>query len=361
MIRVRLRVEARAPRVGKSAAALAGCAITATLLAAFPAAAAEPAASGSLIPPLLESAGRGLIPPGMPALLAPESNRSASEPDPPGSGGPTSSDPAQGAGAPPSPAPSSAPSAEQGTPPPSATAGGVRYTPNQVLYEQARGLIEERKFAKARDILKEIGLREPVAPSLDPLVKLATADAHFFDSGIENLIEAQSRYAQFVSFYPLHDLAGYAQFQMGICYLKQSPGSSLDQTYSRKAIEEFDKVRILSPSSRYVEAAEEMKQRALVKLARHDYEVGLFYYKRKAWQGAISRFRGILEEFPRYEPADGVCYYLGLALLRSGNEEEGRIYLEKLTRDYPGSPFAEDAKKHLNQPPSAPEKTATKD
>ena len=222
-------------------------------------------------------------------------------------------------------------------------------TPNQTLYEQGLSLIAKRKFENARKSLGEVGTRESAPPALDALVKIALADSYFYQAGLDNLIEAQSRYGQFVSFYPSHEMASYAQFQVGICYLKQSPQPHLDQTFTRKAIEEFDKVVRLDPRGRYVLPAEEMRESCRQKLAQHDYDVGRFYIRRKAWSGAIARFKDVLENYPRYNGADGVYYYLGYSLMKSGNYADSVIYLEKMVRDYPKSQFVSDAKEVLGK------------
>ena len=222
-------------------------------------------------------------------------------------------------------------------------------TPNEDLYERGRKLIEQRRFFQARKALSEIGTRETQSAALDPLVKIALADSYFYQSGPENLIEAQSRYSQFVSFYPSHELAGYAQFQVGICNLLQSPVAHLDQTFTRKAIEEFDKVPKIDPNGRFARPAEQMRERCNEKLAEHDYQVGVFYYKRKAYAGAIARFKNVLESYPRYSETDAVYFHLGMALVNSGNGTEGGIYLEKLVRDYPTSRFASEAKAALER------------
>ena len=202
---------------------------------------------------------------------------------------------------------------------------------------------------KAREALGQIGTSEAQNPDLDPLVKIATADSYFYDAGIANLIEAQSRYTQFLTFYPSSPLAPYAQFQIGMCYLKQSPQPHHDQTYTRQAIDEFEKVRKIDPGGRFTRASEEMRDRCTSKLAAHDYQVALFYYRRKAWPAVVSRFKGLLESYPHFERADAVYFHLGLSLIRSGNEPEGRVYLEKVSRDFPSSKYASAARQHLSR------------
>lgn len=221
-------------------------------------------------------------------------------------------------------------------------------TPNQVLYERARSLIDARRFERARESLTQIGTKEVQSPALDPLVKIALADSYFYQPGIANLIEAQSRYTQFLAFYPSNPRVGYAQFQVAMCYFKQSPQPHHDQTYTRKAMEEFEKVRKIDPNGHYVRASNLMRDRCLDKLADHDFQVGLFYFKRKAYDGVVSRFRELLDTYPRYERSDRIYYYLGLALVRSGEAAEGRIYLEKVQRDFPESRFARKARGNLD-------------
>jgi outer membrane protein assembly factor BamD len=220
-------------------------------------------------------------------------------------------------------------------------------TSNQELYDQAVQMIAERKFEKARDFLSRIGTREAVEIGLDPLVKLAIADSYFYQPGIENVIEAEARYTQFVNTYPTHQQAGYAQFQLGICNLLQSPSSYLDQTYTSRAIDEFNKVQAVDPTSRFVRPADQMRERAQSKIAMHYYEVGVYYFKHKAWLGAVGRFKGLLEGFPQFRQSDGAYYYLGVALIRWGSDAEGRIYLQKLIKDYPDSRFAKKAAEYV--------------
>jgi len=222
-------------------------------------------------------------------------------------------------------------------------------TPNQTLYEKGLSLITQRKYEAARKTLTEVGTREVTPPELDSLVKIAIADSYFYQTGIENLIEAQSRYNQFVSFYPSHPMASYAQFQIGVCYLRQSPQPHLDQTFTRRAMEEFDKVAHFDPRGRYVLSAMQMRENCVQKLAQHDYDVGRFYIRRKAWNGAIGRFKEILENYPTYLATDGVYYNIGYCLIKAGNDADAEIYLQKIVRDYPASRYVPEAKEALDK------------
>jgi len=77
--------------------------------------------------------------------------------------------------------------------------------------------------------------------------------------------------------------------------------------------------------------------------------VGRFYLKRKKYLAAADRFRGVLEHYPHYDEIDKVYLHLGQALLRSNNEAEARVYLDKLVTDYPDGRYAEEARKALDR------------
>ena len=233
--------------------------------------------------------------------------------------------------------------------------GGKKKRPvrpsSEEQYRTATALMQKGKYFRARQILSDIGFRELQDTTLDPLVKLALADAYFLDGGIANIIEAQSRYEQFLNFYPSHEKAAYAQYQIGFCLFKQSAKPSNDQEYTRRALVEFEKVRGINPSSDYVAQADQMMDKCREKLARHEFIVGLFYLERKACAAAAGRFREILKEYPHFSDAAGAHYYLGESLLCSNNVEEGKIYLSKLINDYPNSEYAAKAREVLASRP----------
>lgn len=214
---------------------------------------------------------------------------------------------------------------------------------NASLYRVAQSQVQRGKYIKARKTLGLMGIAEPIEPELDPQVKLATADAFFFQGGGLNIIEAQSRYQQFLNFYPTHPLAPYAQFQLGQCLLVQSEAPANDQEFTLRAIDEFRKVADLDPRSAYARAAVDRLRLAQDKLARKEWIVAAFYAKRKRWPAVVSRLQTLLRDYPGYAGRGEVFLMLGQALLETGSVTEGRIYLEKLRADEPGSELGERA------------------
>jgi outer membrane protein assembly factor BamD (BamD/ComL family) len=96
-----------------------------------------------------------------------------------------------------------------------------------------------------------------------------------------------------------------------------------------------------------------MVQQAEDKLAEHEWIVAKFYAKGKRWKAVIGRLETLLESYPAYTDKEKVYYQLGQALIMNENLIEGRIYLEKLLKDYPSGVYAESTRRLLER--SAPQ------
>ena len=218
---------------------------------------------------------------------------------------------------------------------------------NQELYDLAMRRIDKGSHYKARLLLEKLLKRANVEPSLVALAQLGLADAYYGKKGLLNLTEAMSRYSSFLTFYPTHEMAAYAQYRLGLCHLQQVLAADRDQRETHTAIEEFRRVQSVFPDSPYVDLAAEKIQEGSDLLAEHEYRVGVFYYDQKAYLGAIDRFLNILDKFPRYTRKDRLYFHLGVSLLRTERTEEGEIYLLKLMETYPKSRHSTRARTFL--------------
>lgn len=226
---------------------------------------------------------------------------------------------------------------------------------NEELYREARGLIESRRFTEATQRLGDVGMVSPVAESLDPMVKLALADAYFFQSGTANAIEAQSRYEQFMNFYPLHAMSSYARFQAGACLLRQANDATNDQEYARRARDHFTAMlRDLPPADPWRVAAMQALARSQDMLAEHEWLVASFYGRKGKNLGKIQRLTLLVENYPASRRREQAMYELGRAHREVGDEPQARLAFERLLADYPGSRWADDAREELAKIAAAP-------
>jgi outer membrane protein assembly factor BamD len=218
------------------------------------------------------------------------------------------------------------------------------------LYQRGLDLLEQGKYLSSVEALREIDWRFAGANrnELEPLVKLALADATFYQDTIIALIDARQMYLDFVTLYGDHRLAPYAQFQSGMCSLKQVRSPSKDQTQTFSAFRDLRQVLRRYPNSLYARAAQDMIRQAEGTLAEHEFLIGRFYMKRKFYVAAQERFRNIVDQYPSYAQKEKVYFYLGQTLLLNDNEVEARIYLGKLISDFPDGNYVQQAHKALN-------------
>lgn len=226
------------------------------------------------------------------------------------------------------------------------------------LVEKGQALLERRKFFRARTVLEKVLGREDATREIVADVNLLIADAYFHDGGIINLAEALSRYTSFLTFYPTHEKSDYAQFQLGLSYLKQALGPDKDQSTTRKALDAFREVERTHPASDWVDRAREQILVCRQRLAESEMRVALFYTKRGAWPGAIDRYRKILEDYPSYSELDRTYFELARALEETNRREEALLYFQRILEKFPQSRYASEARDALGSEAKPPERTA---
>ena len=211
--------------------------------------------------------------------------------------------------------------------------------PPQEAYDLAIEKMAKKKYAQARTMLQEILPR--VAPEdreLLPKVQLAIADAFFKDGGSLNYGESLNAYRNFLTYFPQHEQAAYAQFMVGQSMFRQVLSPDRDQTMTLKAIDELKKVEANYPKSAYAEGARQTIDLCNARLAEKERMVGRFYQRRKSYFAAIDRYRYALDHYPSASSSSRLFFDLGSCLLSINRRDEAQEAFDKLK----GTPDAED-------------------
>ncbi len=98
-------------------------------------------------------------------------------------------------------------------------------------------------------------------------------------------------------------MAAYSNYQM-------SPTFRLDQTYTLKAIEEFQAFINAYPNNPRVEECNNLIDEMRAKLERKGYEEGVLYFDIRQYQSAVQSFENLLKDFPETDRADQVRYMI---------------------------------------------------
>ncbi len=211
--------------------------------------------------------------------------------------------------------------------------------PKEEAYARGEQLIAKKKWDLGRQYLRFVA--ENYAN--DPIGKQAAlklADSYFDEGTSLSYLEAQTRYKDFRNRYPSHPRADYALFRLGQTADKEAEKPDREQTNTRLAATSYSDLILSYPDSPYITEARVRLRRIRNLLAEHEYLVGRFYYRRKAWTASKGRLEGIVGVFPDYASMDRVLYELGLVERRLGNEEKAQASWQRLTRDFPKSQFA---------------------
>jgi len=225
---------------------------------------------------------------------------------------------------------------------------------DQVIWEAGQKAAEKKQWETARQHFKRIIEGFPQS-QVGPQARLALADSYFEEGGTGNYILAVSAYREFLTFFPTHARSDYAQFQVAESFWRQKNGPDRDQTATEEALGEFQKVLELYPDSPKAEETRERIKACRQSLAQAEFGAGQFYQKtRQACRAAITRYEGILNDYPDYSGLDLVLFRLSQCLCQSGRGVEAQPHLAKLQSEYPDSPLAGEAKSFTCDTPVLP-------
>ena len=179
--------------------------------------------------------------------------------------------------------------------------------------------------------------------------KLAIADSYYRKRDEGSMIMAASEYREFISLFPYSPSAPLAQHQIGMTFFRKVLKPGRDQTKTKQALAEFKKVLTNYPLSEEIKSAQEKILDCEDRLAEHSLDIGIHYYKIKAYNAAISRLTEILTNFPNFSKMDIAYYYLADCYYKGTRVEQSIPYFTKLITDFPQSKFAKKATAKLEE------------
>jgi outer membrane protein assembly factor BamD len=170
-----------------------------------------------------------------------------------------------------------------------------RYKTHEELYRAARREFERRKWDNAIAAFDKLTLELPARDSLLPRSYWYLGTAH--ERQGEHLLAAQS-YTKLVESFPDDTLADNAALEAARSYRRLWRKPSLDPTYGETALATYNTLVGLYPTSSLIPEAEKEIAELENWFAIKNYETGLFYMRRKAFDSAIIYFKDVLSRWP---------------------------------------------------------------
>lgn len=178
------------------------------------------------------------------------------------------------------------------------------------------------------------------------------ANSHYLNQSYEL---ASFYLRSFYNTYPASSHAEQATFDEAMCYLKQSPRYSLEQTSTQKAIDAFGAFVNKYPKSSMMSQANEKIDELRAKLRKKDYENAYLYYKIGQYHAAAIALDNFLKDYPEYEDPEKLNFLIVKALKKFAEgsyseKQEERIKEEKVAYEafkskYPNSQYMAEIEK----------------
>ena len=218
---------------------------------------------------------------------------------------------------------------------------------DKYLFERATEEIEDRDWQDARTYFQQIVNNYPQS-LLRPDAKLGIGDTYLGEDNSESLVMAVNEYREFLSFYPTSARADYAQYKIAMTHYAQMEVPERDQTETQAALQEFNVFFDNYPNSKLTQEVRAKWREVRDHLSEASYLVGVFYFRKEWYPGAIPRFREVLEKNPDYSNIDAVYYHLAESLFQTDKPAEAIPYFNSLITGFPNSEYLEEAKNRFD-------------
>lgn len=170
-----------------------------------------------------------------------------------------------------------------------------KYPTNAGLFKASMAEFQAKKWENAITGFEKLTLDLSARDTLLPLAHYYLGKSH--ENREEFLLAAQS-YARLAESFPDDSLAASALLSAGDSYLKMWCDPSLDPTYATMAQTQYRLLASVYPESPLKVQAEKGAQRIEELLATKDYETGMHYVRRRAFDSALIYLKDVVRNFP---------------------------------------------------------------
>lgn len=175
--------------------------------------------------------------------------------------------------------------------------------------------------------------------------ELAMADAYYKQ---ESYPEAQVTYQTFKELHPKHPQIDYVTFRLALSFFMQLPETlDRDLALTSSAILYFDETVARYPNSTHVAEAKEKKIECLKKLAGKEDYIANFYFIRKKFDSALTRYEGLLKTYPNLGFDAHALSRAAISAARMGELDRAKSLVQKLRQQFPDSSELSAAEKEI--------------
>jgi len=216
--------------------------------------------------------------------------------------------------------------------------------PDRFLFERGTEQLAARHWITAREYFRQLVDSYPQSPFRAD-AKLGVGDTFIGEKSAESFVLAANEFREFLTYYPTHRRADYAQFKLGMTSFYQMHGPERDQTETREAIKELTTFVENYPRSEMLAEGRARLRDARDRLSQSEYRVGYFYWRSRWYPGAIDRFKSILASDPQFTNRDALYFYLADSLAKIQRPAEALPFYDRLLKEFERSEYQAEATK----------------
>jgi outer membrane protein assembly factor BamD len=176
------------------------------------------------------------------------------------------------------------------------------------------------------------------------LAELRIADSYFDQ---EHWEEALSYYRDFSELHPDHERVPYTVYRAALAYYHQSRPANRDQTATKQALAQLERLRNEFPQAPESEEADELWRVLRTRLGDSVMNIGNFYMKRSEYRSAADRYRSVLNEYPGLGLDAEALFKLGLCYREMNLDDEASRIFQVILENYQGSEVAAAAQDYV--------------
>ncbi len=213
----------------------------------------------------------------------------------------------------------------------------------------------EGDYAKAKRIIETGGYNKAVFE----LEKFASEHPYSHYSVQAELLRAFSAYKgeeyavseivceEFIRRHPRHPDVAYAKYLLAMSHYKQVSPPEKDQGESKKAIKAFKRLLSEHPKTPYAADGARRLQKLYNNMAKHEVNVGKFYFDRGRYVAAANRFQAVIREYQTTPAIEEALYRLAASYSALNIRNSARTTARLLLYNYPNSEWSRKAERFL--------------
>ncbi len=150
---------------------------------------------------------------------------------------------------------------------------------------------------------------------------------------LDEYLLAADLYQELIERYPNSSLVDDSRLRIADCYYELSPKAALDQSFTYRAIEEYQGLLDDYPESEHRQLAEERIDACRAKLARKDLRNAELYYRMAKYKSSLLYLDDILETwYDQPEVMEKAMYYKALCQVRMKRQADAKATMREYLR-----------------------------